>query len=357
MTDIARRIDVRIMSEPTVPTPKHLFMSLSLLYPSAARAGDAGISRTDQSHRDASQRSQQPHARGKVPGRVTFPSDKPLRVFQGNASARLPRYEHGSSGFMGQHLSLRTGFNAPGEAALLVHRSPVPRTWQDGPQVGALVAIGASNSSPYANITAEPFVRRLDFPQRDRDAATGVPLPILAKDLSTFLQRGPRQGERAIEGDMLASWDIEPPVLSPAGRRAPQHDPTVKASGLPGLLNFRSVNEFGFQAARGMPRFLCPAIVKVGSSVGSADELSHAFRTRKARLLPARKVSCDIRVRARKESSQRRQGVRLIHRGIEAKLVGQVHGCHSESLAEAQKNHQPRPASADKDKEIRKGSC
>src|SRR5687767_15594518 len=106
-------------------------MPLFLLYPSAARTSDASVSRTDQSNRDAHQCSQQPHARGKVPGRVAFPSDKLLRVFQTHASARTLTHGDNLSSFTSKNLPLWTGFHVPVDAALLVHRFPGALTFQD----------------------------------------------------------------------------------------------------------------------------------------------------------------------------------------------------------------------------------
>ncbi len=193
MAYIPRRIDVGVVSEPTAPASKHLPMPLFLLYPSAARAGDGGIGRTDQRNRNAYQHSQQPHARGKILGRVAFPSDKPLRVFQGNASTRLLRYEHGPSGFTGKHLSLRTGFNAPVNAMLLVHCAAVALAFENGPQVWPFISIAPRDSRSGSDVTTEPALCWfLDFRQRDRHTHTGVPFPVFTEDFRALVQLGPR---------------------------------------------------------------------------------------------------------------------------------------------------------------------
>lgn len=336
-TNHTRRIEVSIMRVPTLPTPEHLFMPLSLLYPSAMRTGDAGVSRTDQSNRDAHQRSQQLHARSKVPSRMAFPSDKHLWVFQGYASTRMLTHGDNLSGFTGKHLSLRTSFNAPVDAALLVHRFPVALTLQNWSKIRTLVAIAPRDGGTCTDVTAKPFFRLLDFSERDTHTHSGVPLPVFPEDFRTLVELRPWQGERAIDRLMFPCWYIEPAVLSPAGRGASEHNPAIEAYGLSRLLDFRAVNQFSLERSGYMSGFDCSAVVDIGTPVRSADELSKPLRRRAPSPFRLRKVECAIRVRSTKEARQESQRIGLIHSGIEAKLVGQVHGLHEASIANASK--------------------
>jgi len=157
MTQITRRDEVGVLRITAAPTPKRFFVPLSPLDESAFGAGCAGVSWIHHGNRYAHQGSQQRHTCAKVPRRVRLPSDKPTRVFNCNASSRLPSYEHGASGFSGQQLPLGTGFNAPVNASLLIHRSPVALSFEYGPQVRPFVAVGAGHTGPHADIHADKF--------------------------------------------------------------------------------------------------------------------------------------------------------------------------------------------------------
>lgn len=161
--DIARRIDVRVVGKSTAPASKHLLMPLFLLNPSAARASDGCVGRTDERNRDAYQSGQQRHTCSKEPRCMAFPSDKPLRVLQADSSTRTLSYEHSFSGFAGKNLSLRTGFNAPINTALLVHCASGALSFKCGPQVWPFVAIGSSDGGSRPHIAANPFCDGLFF--------------------------------------------------------------------------------------------------------------------------------------------------------------------------------------------------
>jgi hypothetical protein len=332
MAYIPRRIDVSVVSEPTAPAPKHFPMPLFFLYPSAARAGDGSVGRRDQRNRDAYQRGQQRHTCSKVPRRVAFPSDKPLRVFQGNASARPLCHGHNLASFTGKHLSLRTGFDAPVNAVLLVHRAPVTLSFQYRPQVWPLVSIAPCNGGSRADITAEPAVRLLDFRQWDRHTHAGVPLAVLSEHLGALLQGGTGQGQRPVNRPVPVRGNVEPALFPACGCGAPQHDPQVKALRLPGLLHLRAVDQFGPEKARRVTSLRRSLEVDRGAAVGSPNELTVPFRAGEAALSLSHE-GCAIRVRALKESRQKRERIGLIRGREQFELVGQVHGLHSRGVA------------------------
>jgi hypothetical protein len=67
---------------------------------------------------------------------------------------------------------------------------------------------------------------------------------------------------------------------------------------------------------------------------GSHSLWKPAFRRRASSPFRLPYLECAIRMGAPKEARQESQRVRFIDSGIEAKLVGQVHGLHTKSVAE-----------------------
>jgi hypothetical protein len=224
------------------------------------------------------------------------------------------------------------------------------RSLNDRPQVRPLMSVTPGNGGTQADVTAQPPMRRLHFGQRHRYAHTSIPFPVLAKNLRRFIQLCPRKRQGAVNGNVSLSRNIKPTILAPCSGSTPEHDPAVKAFCFPWLLYLRTVNQFSLQEAGNMACLSGSLVVNECSSVSSANEVTQTPGRGKARLLHARKLSCDIRVRARKQSSQRRKGVCLIHRRIELELVGQDHGCHSESIAKMQQKTRTRPKSVDESK-------
>lgn len=349
--DIARRIDVGVVGKSTAPASKHLLMPLFLLNPSAARASDGGISRTDERNRDAYQSSQQRHTCGKEPRRVTFPSDKPLRVFQGNASTRALCHGHNFPGFMGKHLSLRTGLDAPINTALLVHCAPVTLSFQDRPQVWPFVAIASRDSRSRPHVTSDPACRLLDLGERDRHTHARIPLAVLAKHFSRFVQLCAWQSKGTIDGAVPVRRDVEAAVLAPRGGRATEHDPQIEAFRLARLLHFRAVDQFGLERSRDMSGLGRSLKVDVGAAIGTTDELAEPFRAGEAAPLLSHET-CAIRVRALEKSRQKRECIGLVRGRIELELVRQVHGLHERSIikrADEHKNPAPRKVSLTSD--------
>ncbi len=339
-TNIPRCVNVSVVSKPATPTPKHLFLPLSLLYPATRRAGEACVSWLDQNNRDAYQCGQQPHARSKVPGRVAFPPDQPLRVFQGNASARTVTHGDNLTGFAGKHLSLGTRFNRTINTAPLIHRAAVALSFQDGAQVGAFVPVAPCHSGSRANVAPEPRGRLLDFGQRDRHGHASVPLVVSSEHLGTFVQRGPRQRQGAVDCPMPFGRNIEAAITAPRGGCPSQHNPAVKALCFAWSLNLRRVNQFGFQSAGGMTGFAGALVVDVRTPVGPAYKFTKPFRAGEA-TLSLRYGGCAGRVRALEEGHQKSERIRLIVRGIQLQFIAESHGLHTICIANLQRDNNP----------------
>jgi hypothetical protein len=340
--NVARSVDVSVMSKPTMPTPKHLLMPLSLLYPSARRAGQARVSRTDQSNRETDQGSQQQHTSCEVSSGVTFPSDQSLRVFQGNASARSVSHGHQLSGFAGEHLSLGTCFNLTVDASFLVHRAPVLLSFQDGPQVWPFVAITARHRSTDSNIAAYPAGDGPDFWQRYVYAHSGIPLPVLTKDFSaafgTEIQLCTRHGQCAVQSSVTPGWYVQ--LLFGAF----DENPVVKAGGFLWQLQIGTINQlcpqvWGDKGSSGHTgSFLRPPPVNKGTAIGSSRKLSHALTARASGLLTQR--CCARSMMPRKESRQKMQGVCFVASRKEFQLV--TENCvHPKKIAKCEELHNP----------------
>ena len=157
MTQVQRSVKVAIERIATAPATECAFMPLPSLDKSTMGTSDGGIGWIYQANRDAYQGSQKPHARSEVPGRMTFPSDKPLRVFQTHASTRCQCHGHQQSGFVSENLSLSWGFNLALNATFLLHCPPVALSLQNRTKVRTFVAVGSDNRSSDSHITADPF--------------------------------------------------------------------------------------------------------------------------------------------------------------------------------------------------------
>ena len=341
MTDIQRRVEVAVVRKATAPTTERLLMSLSPLDMTTTGAGCAGVGWSYHGDSKAGERRKQQHAVTKEARGMFLPANQPFGIFQGNASSRALRHGHSLSSLTGNDLSRWTHRTVAVPPLFRMILFPLVVTIEHGAQVRPFIPVRPGNRGSRADITAKPALRLLDLGQGNTHGHARIPLPILAKDFRALIQFCAWEGEGAVDSDMALGWNIEAAVATPRHRRTAQHDPAVKAGSFPRLLNFGAVYQFGLQKA-GLVSCLSRApVVDIGAPVGSADELAHAFCAGKAWLLHTRKLSCDICVRARKQSSQRHKRVGLIHSRVEFELVRQVHRCHMQSLANSPKKATP----------------
>ncbi len=135
--NIARGIQVGIVSKPTLPAPKRLLMPLSPLDRTTVGTGDAGVGGRDHGDSNAHDLAHQEDTFGKEPARPLLPARESLRVFQGYALARALCHGHRASGFTGKHLFLIRSIRPLIDALLLLHGTAVTLFLQDGAQVRA----------------------------------------------------------------------------------------------------------------------------------------------------------------------------------------------------------------------------
>ena len=260
-------------------------------------------------------------------------------IFQTHTSTRTQCHGHRLSGFAGENLSLKStriaSFGTTPFSLVSV------RAVNNRLQTSTVIAVAAYHSTARADITAQPPLRLLDFSQGHRHRDASIPLAVFPEDLRRLVQCGSRQGQCSIDCPMFPGRDIEPAVATPRSRRAPQHDPAIKALGLARLLDLRRVDEFGLEKSRRVTRFGGALVVDVGPAIGTPDKLPEPLRAGKARLLCTCKLICDIRMQALKQSSQRRKRVRFTTGGKELELVPKRYGCHALILANCEEKETP----------------
>lgn len=280
MTQIDTCIEVSVHRMATLPATKHLFVPLSFLSESTTGASEASAGWIQQNNRHAMNRGKQLDPASKVTSGPLLPANHPCWVFQADASARALTHGDSGSGFFGNQLSRRTGrVRALNPSALLVCSSLL-LLLQDRSQIRTSVTIAAGNGGSHAHVTTKPPFGFLDLGQWNTHRHTGVPFVVAPIDLCRLIQLRTGEHQRAIDGLVSAGRNIEPTILPSAGRRAPKHDPTVKARSFAGLLDFGRVNQLRFQRT-GCVTSLCGSpIVDVRTPVGSPDELAHPFRRR-----------------------------------------------------------------------------
>ena len=278
-------------------------MSLSPLDESAFRTSRAGVSRIHHSHRYAHQGSQQRHTCAEVPRRVRLPSDQSTRVFKCDASSRSQCHGHCFTGFSGQHLPLGTGFNAPVNATLLVHCTPVALSLEYGSQVWPSVAIGAGNTRPHSYVYTDKLFDWYLFGQRHLHAYPTVPFAVLPKDFSLLAERRVRVSQGAVDCPVFLGRDIQ---LS----YALHHDPQVKTCGVPGSLYVGGVDQFSLQRSRLMTCFPGSSPISERTAIGPASKLAHALGRGASGLLTKR--SCARCVMPRKESRQESERISFV---------------------------------------------
>lgn len=251
LSDIPRRIEVRILRVPAMQAAKHLSPP-ERLYRSTRRTGDAGVGWRDRRDGDSHQGSQQYGPLCKEACRMLFPADESFRVFQCDASARALSYENSLSGFPGKTLPLRSHRWRAIESLSLLLGSPLSLFLQDRPEVGTSIAIAPRNCRPHPDIAANPALRLCHFGAGYLHIDGGVPLAVLAKDARALTQLCARIVQCSIERTVFLRRQIE--LTVPA---EPLHvDPQVKARCLPRCLYFGCVTEFGLEI-RQRERALC----------------------------------------------------------------------------------------------------
>ena len=322
--DVYGRIPIGICSKATGITPKHLFPSEAVCR-STARAGGASVWWSDRADRDANERSQQCHASTKEASGMGFPSYQSFRVFNCNASSRALSYEHNTAGFIGQQLPLGTGFNAPVDAAPLVHGTTVTLSFQNRAQVWPSVPIGSSHTRPNTNINTNKCRGGGDLWQRDRNGNAAVPLPIFAEDFALLTQRGPRQCKCTIDSPMFLSGDIKAPLILISTRSLYQN-PEVKTLCRTWGLHLCCVDQFCLQRTGVIAGFPSSAPISIGPPICFIDESAQALGRGASALLTKR--GCARRVMPRKEGRQERQRVRFSACWIKLELVTESYGVH-----------------------------
>lgn len=338
MAQINTCVEVSVSRMTALPTPKRLFVPLSLLSEPTTRASQAGSGWVQQNDCHAINRGQQLDPASKVTSGPLFPANHACWVFQRNASTRAQTHGDCFSGFAGNALSRRTcGVRAVNPSTLLVC-SPLFLFLQNRSEINTLMPIAPHDSGSDADITAQPSLRLLDFSQRHRDVRIDVPLPVFSHDIGTALgsgiQDGSRQGQGAIERPMPTGRNIQLVF------RAFQQNPVIKAFGLFRKLKICTVNEFCFQESRRMACFGRAPIINPSAAVGSPNKFAHALCDGRPSLFLAQEGGA-VRMRTAEEGRQKRQRVSLVDGGIELQLVGQNHGLHVSTLAKRQQKTTP----------------
>ena len=289
--------------------------------------------------RHACDHGEQQHGMSKDSCSPTSPLGQALRILQANTSTRALSHGHSTAGFFGKNLSLKRPRISLSRDGL---KPFACSAWAENNalQRPTSVAVTSDDRVSHANITAQPSMRVLDRGHGHGYTDAGIPLAVLPKDFGALVERGTRQGERAVNRAVFLGWDIEPAIAASVRRRTTDHDPTVKALRFPGLLYLRAVDQFGFQGSRLMSGLGRPAIVNRGASVRSADELPHAFRAG-AMALSLGHDHCASGVFPLEESHQKRERIRLILRRIELQFVTEIHGLHARSIAKSQQKASP----------------
>lgn len=337
-----RRIEVGIVRVATVPASKHLFVPLSALYPATAGTCEACVGWRDHTDSQAIYRRKQQYPHTKEPSGVFLPTYQPVRIFQGNASARAQRHGHRFPGFFGNDLS-RRGYGAlPFQPLFLMVSFAVIIAAEQRAQVRSLVAIGASHCGSGTDVAAEPAFRLLDLSEGDGHTDPRIPLAVLAEDLRRLVQccAGQRQG--TVDRSVSFGWHIEAAVTAPARGRATNHDPAIEAGSRARLLHFGAVNQFCLEIPRGMTCSGCSAVVDIRAPIRTPDELAKSCGTGEPDLFRFRKASRDTSMRATEEVRQKRKRLGFVARRIELESVGQIdRWCHTRSLTNLQQKAIP----------------
>lgn len=326
--------EIRIMRIAAVPATKCTFMPhvpLDLSTPGTRLRRVGGI---DHLHTQAMNRCQQQDSIAEESSGMLSPANQPVRVFQTDASTRTLTHGDNLPSFTGKNLSLRTHFNAPVDAPLLVHRFAVALSFQDRSEIGASVAVRAGHSSTSTDVTAEPFFHGLHFGQGHLNAYPTVPLAILSEDLALLTESCPREREGAVDRSMLARWDVQLPD-------ALNHHPQVKAGRLSRRLHLSGINQFspecgGLEWLAGFASGLqAPTKVSKGTARSTSGKLARSFARGDAGLLHSRDVICGIGMQPTKQPRQESQRVCLIRRRMKFEFVREYNGrFHTTSLTE-----------------------
>lgn len=335
MTQIDRRIEVTVGSVAAAPATKRALVSLSSLDRSTMRAGDARVRWGDQPDRNPHQGSQQHHTCAEVPRRMAFPPDEPFRVFQTYASSRSQCHGHQLAGFFGENLSLRGCFNLALNATPLVHRSPVLLSFQNRAQIWPPIAVRASYTGPDTNITADPLFCLALIWQWYSHSAAHIPLAVFPENLPLLTKDSTGQSQGTVDGSVSVGRDIE-------FAHALDHNPEIKAPGLPGLLHLGSVNQFGLEV-RGLelqtksPGSLSSFVeIRSCSAVSPAHKLSLTLaRGDTGPIRHVRHGSCGFQVGTTEGTRQAREAICLIAGRMKFEFVRENYfpGSHTITIA------------------------
>jgi hypothetical protein len=227
-------------------------------------AGDRSVGWGDQLDSNPQRLAQQQDTFRKELAGPLLPSRESFRVFQAHALASTLGHGHRACRFTSKSLFLKRTVRPLVDAMLLLHGPAVALLFEDRAQVGAVIAIRARDRFPHAHVTTEKASGLVRVRAGHLHTDARIPFPVFAEHFGAFVQGGPRQRQRLIQPMVTVRRDIESPVLPTGERRAPDHDPVVKAGRFARTLNLGAVDQLGVQdagrvvAARFLPQ-LTPA--------------------------------------------------------------------------------------------------
>jgi hypothetical protein len=292
-----RRIDVGVVSEPTVPASKRLTVPLSGLDMPATRTGCASVGRAYHLDSNAVNRRKQEYSFPEESGRVLLPANQAFRVFKCNASSRTLCHGHNAAGLTGQHLPLGTHVPRLIPTVLLQHGATVARSFQDRPEIGAAITVRPRDGRTRPDIAADPFGDGLFVGQRDFHPNPAVPFAILPEHFALLAEGRSRQSKRSVNRTMLPGGNVQ-------FAHALDHDPHVKALGFPGSLDMGRVNQLSTKCSRLMSSFSGASPIRERTPVRSARKLAQALGAGASALLTQRR--CAGGMMSRKEGRQER---------------------------------------------------
>ena len=311
ISDVECRVAIRVCRESTVQTPEHRLMPESAIPFPTSGAGERSVSRANKRHRHTDQWGQQENAL-----REEFCTPLPVLgqrsgILKRNTSAGLISTAYQGSGFFGLRLSRssqRINLSIM-QMPLLIRRSLLLFV-EYGPQVRSTITIRTGNGASDSNIYADPSVYRLHIGQRNFDAYSHVPFPILAKDFALFAECSTWKSDRSVHRAMFLGWNVELADTL-------DHHPQVKAFCFAWGLHVGCVDQFGSErgSSEGFPcftrRLQAPVIVNIGASGRPSNKLPLALAGRESGFLRSRNGSCGVRERLTKEARQESQHVGL----------------------------------------------